>query len=190
MSCIHWFLSLTTKVELPSFYTLVATFGHEKKKHLHCFCKVAGIYPPYTFLRVWSSEVEMKRFHNFYKNFKGFSKNLCCRKKKNMYKKNMNKTLSKTLLQLTEFCSSVFVIDVEQVNAPREMIMSLQYGISMLKVNNRNTRKRCEKCSNLTTTKNTRATSTGVFIDIDDFEYVNAGWVLSSLNDNYTFSAC
>ena len=54
------------------------------------------------------------------------------------------------------------------------MIMSLQYGISMLKVNNRNTRKMCEKCSKLTT-KNTRATSTGVFIDIDDFEHVNAG---------------
>ena len=53
--------------------------------------------------------------------------------------------------------------------------MSLQYGISMLKVNNRNTRKRCEKCSKLTT-KNTRATSPGVFIDIDDFEHVNAGW--------------
>ena len=34
-----------------------------------------------------------------------------------MYKKNVNKTLSKTLLQLTEFCSSVFVIDIEQVNA-------------------------------------------------------------------------
>ena len=68
--------------------------------------------------------------------------------------------------------------------------MSLQYGISMLKVNNRNTRKRCEKCSKLTTKKNTRTTSTGVFIDINDFEYVNAGWVLSSLNDNYTFSAC
>ena len=67
--------------------------------------------------------------------------------------------------------------------------MSLQYGISMLKVNNRDTRKRCEKCSKLTT-KNTRATLTGVFIDIDDFEYVNAGWVRSSLNDNYTYSAC
>ena len=35
------------------------------------------------------------------------------------------------------------------------MIMSLQYGISMLKVNNRSTRKRKEKCSKLTT-KNTR----------------------------------
>ena len=67
--------------------------------------------------------------------------------------------------------------------------MSFQYGISMLKVNNRNTRKRCEKCSKLTT-KNTRATSTGVFIDIDDFEYVNAGLVPSSVNDNYTYSAC
>ena len=49
------------------------------------------------------------------------------------------------------------------------MIMSLQYGISMLKVNNRNTRKGSEKCSKLTT-KNARATSTGVFIDIDDFD--------------------
>ena len=66
--------------------------------------------------------------------------------------------------------------------------MSLQYGISMLKVNNINTRKRCDKCSKLTT-KNTRAISTGVFIDIDDFEYVNAGWIRSSLNDNYTYSA-
>ena len=44
-----------------------------------------------------------------------------------MYKKNVNKMLSKTLLQLTEFCSSVFVIDFGQVNAPWEMIMSLQY---------------------------------------------------------------
>ena len=69
------------------------------------------------------------------------------------------------------------------------MIMSLQYGILMLKVNNRNTRKRCEKCSKLTT-KNTRATSTGVFIDIDDFEHVNAGWVRSPLNDNYTYFRC
>ena len=58
--------------------------------------------------------------------------------------------------------------------------MALQYGISMLKVN---TRKRCEKCSKLTT-KNIRATLTGVFIDIDDFEHLNAGWVCSSLNDN------
>ena len=66
--------------------------------------------------------------------------------------------------------------------------MSLQYGISMLKVNNRNTRKRCEKCSKLTT-KNTRATSTGAFIDIDDFEHVNAGWVRISVNDYYTYSA-
>ena len=69
------------------------------------------------------------------------------------------------------------------------MIMSLQYGISMLKVNNRNTRKRCEKCSKLTT-KNTRATSAGVFIDINDSENVNSGWVRSSLNDNYTYSTC
>ena len=69
------------------------------------------------------------------------------------------------------------------------MIMSLQYGISMLKVNNRNTKKKCKKCSELTT-KNTRATSTGVFINIDDFEQVNACWVRSSLNDNYTYSAC
>ena len=59
----------------------------------------------------------------------------------------------------------------------------------MLKVNNRNTRKRCEKCLKLTT-KNTRATSTGAFIDIDDFEHVNAGRVDSSVNDNYTYSAC
>ena len=66
--------------------------------------------------------------------------------------------------------------------------MSLQYGISMLKVNNRNTRKRCEKSSKLT--NSTRATSTGVFTDIDDFEYANAGWVHSSVNDNYTYSAC
>ena len=58
----------------------------------------------------------------------------------------------------------------------------------MLKVSNRNTRKRCEKCSKLTT-KNTRATSTGVFIDIDDLEHVNAVWVRSSLNDNYPYSA-
>ena len=58
--------------------------------------------------------------------------------------------------------------------------MSLQYGISTLKVNHRNTRKRCKKCSKLTT-KNTRATSTGVFIDIDNFEHVNAGWVRSSM---------
>ena len=67
--------------------------------------------------------------------------------------------------------------------------MSLQYGISMLKVNNRNTRKRRKKCSKLTT-KSTRATSTGVFIDIEDFEHVNAGWVCSSLNDNYPYSTC
>ena len=67
--------------------------------------------------------------------------------------------------------------------------MSLQYGISMLKINNRNTRKSCEKCSKLTI-KNTRATSTGVFIDIDDFQHVNACWVRSSLNDNYTYSSC
>ena len=59
----------------------------------------------------------------------------------------------------------------------------------MFKVDNRNTRKKCEKCSKLTT-KNTRVTSTGVFINIDDFEHVNAGWVRSSLNTNYTYSAC
>ena len=35
-----------------------------------------------------------------------------------MYRKNLNKTLSKTLLKLTKFCSSAFVIKVEQVNAP------------------------------------------------------------------------
>ena len=62
--------------------------------------------------------------------------------------------------------------------------MSLQHGISMLKANNRNTRKRCEKCSKLTTR------ATGVFIDIDHFEHVNASWIRSSLNDNYTYSAC
>ena len=66
--------------------------------------------------------------------------------------------------------------------------MSLQYGISTLKFNYRDTRKRCEKCSKLTI-KNTRATSTDIFIDTDDFEYVHAGWVRSSLNDNYTYSA-
>ena len=33
-----------------------------------------------------------------------------------MHQKNVNKTLSKTLLLLTEFFSSVFVIDFEQVN--------------------------------------------------------------------------
>ena len=59
----------------------------------------------------------------------------------------------------------------------------------MLKVNNRNTRKKCEKCSKLTT-RNFSATSTGDFIDIDDFEHVNAGCVHRSLNDNYTYSAC
>ena len=37
--------------------------------------------------------------------------------KKVIFKKTVNKTFSKTLLQLTEFCFSVFVIDVEQVNA-------------------------------------------------------------------------
>ena len=68
-----------------------------------------------------------------------------------MYRKNLNKTLSKTLLKLTKFCSSAFVIKVEQVNAPWEVMTSLQYGISMLKVNDRNTGKRCEKCSKLTT---------------------------------------
>ena len=68
-------------------------------------------------------------------------------------------------------------------------MMSSQYGISVLKVNNRNTRQRCEKCSKLAT-KNTRATSTGAFIDIDDFEHVNAGWVRNCFNDNYTYSAC
>ena len=35
-------------------------------------------------------------------------------------KKNVDKMLSKTLLQVTEFCSSVFFIDVEQVNAPKK----------------------------------------------------------------------
>ena len=34
-------------------------------------------------------------------------------KKKFMYKKNVNKTLSKILLRLTEFCPSVFVIYFE-----------------------------------------------------------------------------
>ena len=37
-----------------------------------------------------------------------------------MFKKKVNKTLSKTLLQLTEFCSSVFVIDFKKVNAPEK----------------------------------------------------------------------
>ena len=60
----------------------------------------------------------MKMFPNFYKNFQGFSKNLCCTKKNFMYKKNVNKTLSKTMLLLREFCSSVFVIDFEEVNVP------------------------------------------------------------------------
>ena len=46
-----------------------------------------------------------------------------------------------------------------------------------------------KKCSKLTT-KNARATSAGVFIDSDDFEDVNSGWVRSSLNDNYTYSTC
>ena len=43
----------------------------------HDFIWVPEIYPPYTFSRVCSSEVEMKRFPNFYKYFYGFSKNLC-----------------------------------------------------------------------------------------------------------------
>ena len=77
----------------------------------HVFIWVAGIYPPYTFSKVWSSEVETKRFSNFYKNVKGFSKFMLY--KKNMYKKNVNKTLSKTLLQRKEFRSSEFLIDVE-----------------------------------------------------------------------------
>ena len=35
----------------------------------HVFIWVAGIYPPYTFSRVWSKEAEMKKFPNFYENF-------------------------------------------------------------------------------------------------------------------------
>ena len=35
-----------------------------------------------------------------------------------MYQKIVNKSLSKTLLQFTEFSSSVFTIDFEQVNGP------------------------------------------------------------------------
>lgn len=41
-----------------------------------------------------------------------------------MYKKNLNKTLTKTLLQFKEFSSGVFVIDFEQVNIPWELIRS------------------------------------------------------------------
>ena len=40
MSCVHWFLSLTTKVELPRFNKLVTIFGHQKKKNLYCFCEI------------------------------------------------------------------------------------------------------------------------------------------------------
>ena len=39
-----------------------------------------------------------------------------------MYKKNLNKTLTKTLLQFKEFSSGVFAIDFEQVNIPWELI--------------------------------------------------------------------
>ena len=38
-----------------------------------------------------------------------------------MHKKNVNKSLTKTLLQLTYVSSSVFVINFEQVNASWEM---------------------------------------------------------------------
>ena len=55
----------------------------------------------------------------------------------------MNTTLTKTLLQFTEFCSSVFVIDFEQVNDPREVfnVIIMQHLVS-----NKNTRKKCEIC--------------------------------------------
>ena len=76
-----------------------------------------------------------------------------------MYTQNVNKTLTRTLLQFTKFCSSVSV-DFELISVPWETLNVILYGISMLKVNNKNTRKRCEIC--LKFTKNTRATSIDV----------------------------
>ena len=40
----------------------------------------------------------------------------------------------------------MFVVNFEQVNAPEKRLMSLQCVIEMLKVNNKNTRKKCEIC--------------------------------------------
>ena len=52
-------------------FKAVHTISIEKD---YAFIWEAEIYPPYTFSRVWSTELEMKRFPNFYKIFKGFSK--------------------------------------------------------------------------------------------------------------------
>ena len=46
-----------------------------------------------------------------------------------MNKKNVTKTLSKPLLQLTEFRSSVFVIEFGQVNVPlkNDNVITIRY---------------------------------------------------------------
>ena len=41
--------------------------------------------------------------------------------------------VEKSFAAADRICSSVFVIHIEQVNAPWEMIMPLQYDISILK---------------------------------------------------------
>ena len=51
---------------------------------------------------------------------------------------------------------------------------SLPAGIYLLKVNNRNTRTKCEICSKLTI--NTPCSS----VSIANFEQVNAGWVITA----------
>ena len=72
---------------------------------------------------------------------------------------NVNKTLTKTLLHFSEFCSNLSRINnFQQANAPWQMFLAITKGTYMLKVNNKNTGKRCKICSKLTT-KTTRATS-------------------------------
>ena len=156
----------------------------------HVFVWVAGIYPPCTFLRVWSSEIEMKRFPNFYKNFKGFSKNLCCTKRKLCIRKTWTKRWVKLCCSLQNFALVCLLCNAHRTSKcplRNDNVITIWYFNAQSQ--NRNTRKMCDKCSKVTT-KNTRATSTGIFIDIYDFKYVNAGWVRSSLDDNHTYSAC
>ena len=83
----------------------------------HDFIWAPEIYPPYSFSRACLLEVEIKRFPNFYKYFQGFSKKILLFETNTKIFFCIRKTWTQNWLKL---CSSVIVIDFEQVNAPRK----------------------------------------------------------------------
>ena len=67
-----------------------------------------------------------------------------------MYRRNVNKTLTKPLLQFTEFCSGVSAFNFELVNVPCETFNIITIRHLHALSNNKNTWLKCEICLKIT----------------------------------------